>query len=69
MLAIDDRDQSPDSSLLMATADYYRLPKKAAASVAENVRAAVRGWEMRARALGAPQSEITLMQAVIDPDR
>ena len=69
VLAIDDRDPSPDSSLLLATADYYRLSKKAADAVAEHVRAAVRGWEKRARALGAPLNETALMQAVIDPDR
>lgn len=69
ILAIDDRDPSPDSGLLLATADYYRLSRKASAAVTEHVRAAVRGWEMRARALGAPLSETALMQAVIDPDR
>jgi serine/threonine-protein kinase HipA len=69
VLAIDDRDPSPDSSLLLATADYYRLSKRAVGGVAEHVRAAVRGWESRARALGAPLSEVALMQAVIDPDR
>jgi serine/threonine-protein kinase HipA len=69
VLAIDDRDPSPDSSLLLATADYYRLSRKAVGAVAEKVRAAVRGWETRARALGAPQSETALMHAVIDPDR
>jgi len=69
VLAINDRDPSPDSSLLLATADYYRLPKKTVSAVAEDVRAAVRGWETRVLALGAPASEIALMQAVIDPDR
>lgn len=69
VLAIDDGDPSPDSGLLLATADYYRLPKKAVGKVVEDVRAALRGWEKRARALGARPSEITLMQAVIDPDR
>ena len=69
VLAIDDRDPSPDSSLLLAMADYYRLSKKAAGAVAEHVRAAVDGWETRARALAAPMSEIAMMQAVIDPDR
>lgn len=48
VLAIDDRDPSPDSSLLLATADYYRLSKKAVGVVVEHVRAAVRGWEKRA---------------------
>lgn len=69
VLAIDDRDPSPDSRLLLATADYYRLSREAAGAVTEQVRTAVRGWEKRARALGAPSGEIALMQAVINPDR
>ncbi len=69
VLAIDDRDTSPDSRLLLATADYYRIPKKSVDVVAGQVRTAVRGWERRARALGAPSGEIALMQTVIDPDR
>jgi serine/threonine-protein kinase HipA len=69
VLTIDGRDPSPDSALLLATANYYRLPGKAAGAVAGQVRAAVRDWETRARALGASRSEIALMQAVIDPDR
>lgn len=69
VLAIDDRDPSPDSGLLIATADFYRLSGTAVGTVIEKVRAAVRGWEKRARALGALPAEIALMQAVIDPDR
>ncbi|KAF1719935.1 serine/threonine-protein kinase HipA [Pseudoxanthomonas wuyuanensis] len=69
VLAIDGSDPSPDSSLLLATADYYRLSRNTAAALAEHVRAAVRGWETRARALGAPAGEIALMRGVIDPDR
>lgn len=59
----------PDSSLLLATADYYRLSSPRAEAVAEQVRSAVRGWEHRARALGATTGEITVMQGVIDPER
>ena len=69
VLAIDGRDPSPDSSLLLANAAYYRLSRNAADTVAEHVRSVVRGWEKRARALGAPPGEIAMMQAVIDPDR
>jgi serine/threonine-protein kinase HipA len=68
VLAIDDRDPSSDSRLLLATADYYRLSRKVVGG-GEHVRTAVRGWDKRARALGASVSEISLMQAVIDPDR
>ena len=69
VLAIDDRDPSPDSGLLLATSEYYRLPRKTVGGVVEDVRAALRGWEKRARALGAAPRDIALMQAVIDPDR
>jgi serine/threonine-protein kinase HipA len=69
VLAIDARDPSPDSSVLLATADFYRLSRKALGTVVEEVRAVVRGWEDRARALGALPGEIALMQAVIDADR
>lgn len=69
VLAIDDRDPSPDSNLLRATASYYRLSEKAVSAVAEQVRGAVRRWEGRARALGASANEVALMQAVIDPER
>jgi serine/threonine-protein kinase HipA len=69
VLAIDDRDPSPDPGLLLATADYYRLSKAAAVAVTEQVRAALGDWQARARTLGASAGEIALMQAVIDPDR
>ena len=69
ILALDDRDPSPDSGMLLATADYYRLSRKAVTGVVEDVRTALRGWEKRARAFGAPLGEVALMQAVIDPDR
>lgn len=69
VLAINDRDPSPDSRLLLATADYYRIPGKSVAKVTDEVRAAVSGWVARAREVDAPMSEIMLMQGVIDPDR
>lgn len=69
VLAIDDRDPSPDSGLLMATSDYYRIPRKSVRTISEQVRSAVNGWQQGARALGAAPSEIELMQAVIDSSR
>ena len=69
VLAIDDRDPSPDSQLLLATAAYYRLSAKQACDLAEQVRAALRGWERRARLLGARSGEVARMEAVIDPER
>lgn len=69
VLAIDEADPSPDSEPLLATIEYYRLDKQHADTIAEEVRSAVRGWEKRARALGATQAEIGLMRGVIDAER
>lgn len=69
VLAINEADPSPDSSLLLDTADYYRLRPAAATAVAEQVRGALRDWERVARELGAPAAEVARMQSVIDVDR
>lgn len=69
VLVIDEGDASPDSGVLFATADYYRLNKKAVGQIADQVRTAVHGWERHARALGAKSGEIALMQGVIDAGR
>jgi len=69
VLAIDEADTAPDSGVLLVTADFYRLTRHTLGPVVEQVRAAVRGWQERARALDARGDEIAVMQAVIDPDR
>ncbi|KAF1690755.1 type II toxin-antitoxin system HipA family toxin [Pseudoxanthomonas koreensis] len=69
VLAINEADPSPDSGLLLATAAYYRIPKKETSAIARQVRDAVRGWDTRARALGASGNDIARMQAIIDPER
>lgn len=69
VLAIDEADPSPDSRVLLATADYYRLTKKAVGPVVDQVRAAVSGWEQHACDLGARSDEVALMQGVIDAGR
>jgi serine/threonine-protein kinase HipA len=69
VLAIDEGDSSPDSSVLLATADYYRLTKKKIGPIVDQVRTAVRSWEQHARVLGARSGEIALMQSVIDSGR
>lgn len=69
VLAFDDWNTSPDSSLLLDTAEYYRLSKTSLNKVVTQVRAAVRGWEERARALGASAGEMAQMQTVIDANR
>ncbi len=69
VLAIDERDPSPHSSVLLATTDYYRLSKKAVGPIVDQVRAAVHGWERHAGALRARNADISLMQGVIDAGR
>ena len=69
VLSIDGSDASPDTSLLLATAAFYRLAPKAAQAIEREVRDAVRGWEARARTLGLRKAEIELMRQVIDAER
>ena len=69
VLTIDGSDSSPDSSLLMATAAFYRLSSKAADAIALEVRNAVRAWGTKAKLLGLRTGEIELMRNLIDADR
>ncbi len=68
VLTIDGNNASPDSSLLMATAEFYRLAPKAANKVELEVRYAVRGWDKKAKEMGLRNSEIELMKSVINPE-
>jgi serine/threonine-protein kinase HipA len=69
VLSIDGSDASPDASLLLASAEFYRLRPGAAKAIARQVRDVVRGWEPRAKALGLRKGEIALMRQVIDAER
>ncbi|KQX99515.1 hypothetical protein ASD22_04495 [Rhodanobacter sp. Root480] len=69
VLSIDGSDASPDASLLLASAEFYRLRPGAAEAIARQVRDVVRGWETRAKALGLRKGEIALMRQVIDAER
>lgn len=69
VLAFDDRDAMPDTSLLLATAEYYRLSRATAEKLVKQVRDVVRRWDGCARRLGAEAGELARMAAVIDPDR
>jgi serine/threonine-protein kinase HipA len=69
VLALDDADPSPDTSILMAQHDYFRLDADAAHAIVAKVRAAVRSWRSEAKQLGAKASDISLMEAVIDAER
>ena len=69
LLALDAADPMPDTAVLIAQHAYFRLHAGAAAAIVETVRAAVRSWPDVARRLGAKGQEISLMGAVIDPNR
>ncbi|SFR95974.1 serine/threonine-protein kinase HipA [Dyella sp. OK004] len=69
VLGINEADTTPNSDLLMATADYYRLKKSRAETIADEVRKAVDGWQSLARQLSARASEIAKMRSVMDPAR
>lgn len=47
----------------------FRLDADAAHAIVEEVRGAVRTWRGEAKRLGAKGSEVSLMEAVIDPER
>jgi serine/threonine-protein kinase HipA len=69
VLAIDDVEPIPDSSLLRGTAEFYRVNKKTLNRIETEVRRAVAQWQEVARAQGASRGDISRMATVIDPQR
>lgn len=69
VLALDEADPTPDTSVLLAQHAYFRLGAEAAGAILENVREAVRSWQVEAKQHGARPQEVALMESVIDPDR
>lgn len=69
VLTLDGADGSPDTGVLMNTRDFYRLSAADAKKIEDEVRNAVRGWDVLARQIGLRNAEIDLMRGVIDPDR
>lgn len=69
VLGLAGDDPTPSTALVNATRKTYGLSLASASRVIAEVRAAVEGWETEARRIGASRSEITTMQAVIDPAR
>lgn len=69
VLALDDSDPTPDSRVLLAQHAFFRLKEDRAVAIVEDIRNAVRQWEKRARKLGAKRTEVSLLGAVIDPER
>ena len=64
-LAIDDRSHEPALQFALATRSFYRLSAQEAAGIVEEVRAAVSGWEAKARMASLPIAEIELMRGAI----
>lgn len=60
-LAIDERDPTPDSALLLATAPYYGLKTPEAEAILARVRQVVATWGEVARRLQLPRDETQLM--------
>lgn len=69
VLALDERESTPDTKLLLQNREFFRLGADRAAQLVEQVRAAVRPWEARAKVLGIKRAEIARLGAVIDPQR
>lgn len=69
VLTFDGNDGSPDSRLLIATCEFYRLTAARLNQIEGEVRGAVSGWVALAKRLGLRNAEIELMREVIDPDR
>ena len=69
VLALNEADPTPDTSILIAQHAYFRLSADEAQTIVEDIRAAIRNWPDLAKRLGAQRHEVSLMHAVIDPDR
>lgn len=69
VLAIDDVEPTPDSSLWRNTAEFYRVKGKVRDRIESEVRQAVAQWRGVARAQGASRGEINRMATVIDSQR
>ena len=69
VLAFVDGDPTPDSKVLLAQHRHFRLGADRAGEIIEEVRNAVRPWRDVAKAMGAASTEVSLIRAVIDPER
>ncbi|MGO4703133.1 type II toxin-antitoxin system HipA family toxin [Dyella sp. 2RAB6] len=69
VLAIDEVDPTPDSTLWKHSAEFYRVPGKRLATIEREVREAVAAWPEVARHAGATRGEIARMSTVIDAAR
>jgi serine/threonine-protein kinase HipA len=69
VLALDEREPTPDTRLLLENCELFRLGRDRATQVLKEIRVAIRAWESRARAMGIKHAEIAKLAAVIDAER
>ena len=69
VLALDAEDTSPATAVLLAQHAFFRLDAAQAQAIVARIREVVRPWPSLARGLGATRDDLSLMSAVIDPDR
>lgn len=60
---------APESALLIAEAQFYRIGKHQLGEIIDEVRGSVSDWEAVAKRAGAKAAEIEQMRSVIDPRR
>ena len=64
VLALDDRDPSPDLGTVLETAEFYRLGKAESRDIMATVVAVVGQWEGRAKLLGMSGEERAQLDGV-----
>ena len=69
VLTLDDADPTPDTQTLLVQHAFFRLDAERAAGIVEEIRSAVRPWARHAKASAAKSQEVSLLGAVIDPER
>lgn len=69
VLALDEANPTPDTSILLENHAYFRLDADRAQAIHHEVRGATRRWREIAKEAQAHGHEISLMESVIDPER
>jgi serine/threonine-protein kinase HipA len=67
-LALDLHTRQPDMTVVLETAEYYRLGTDQAEEIVSRVNTVVGGWKARARRLGLSVHEISEAEHLFQPD-
>jgi serine/threonine-protein kinase HipA len=62
VLNIDDVDNRPSLSTVLASAEFYGLPRTRALEIVEEVAVAVDGWRDTARRAGIASADVALTE-------